>query len=94
MPAETPATLVRLAEDAAERLVRYVRIDTRSDEESETYPSTEGQLVLLRLLRDELELEAARVDAPRRERPDHERIVGVGAVSHLDRHARHVTLRP
>src|SRR6266516_5894321 len=55
MPAETPATLVRLAEDAAERLVRYVRIDTRSDEESETYPSTEGQLVLLRLLRDELE---------------------------------------
>jgi tripeptide aminopeptidase len=56
MPAETPATLVaRLAEDAAERLLRYVRIDTRSDEESETYPSTEGQLVLLRLLRDELE---------------------------------------
>jgi tripeptide aminopeptidase len=56
MPTETPATLVaRLAEDAAERLLRYVRIDTRSDEESETYPSTEGQLVLLRLLRDELE---------------------------------------
>src|SRR6476646_6551722 len=44
-----------LAEDAAERLVRYVRIDTRSDEESDTYPSTEGQLDLLRLLRDELE---------------------------------------
>jgi tripeptide aminopeptidase len=45
----------RLAEDAAERFLRYVRIDTQSDEESETYPSTEGQLVLLRLLRDELE---------------------------------------
>jgi tripeptide aminopeptidase len=45
----------QLAEDAAERLLRYVRIDTRSDEESETYPSTEGQLELLRLLRDELE---------------------------------------
>ncbi len=45
----------RLAEDAAERLVRYARIDTRSDEESETYPSTDGQLDLLRLLRDELE---------------------------------------
>ena len=44
-----------LAEDAAERLLRYVRIDTRSDEESDTYPSTEGQLELLRLLRDELE---------------------------------------
>ena len=45
----------RLAEDAAERFVRYVRIDTRSDEESDTYPSTPGQLDLLRLLRDELE---------------------------------------
>src|SRR4029079_3462229 len=44
-----------LAEGAAERLLRYVRIDTRSDEESDTYPSTEGQLELLRLLRDELE---------------------------------------
>ncbi|MGH2977047.1 MAG: peptidase T [Gaiellaceae bacterium] len=54
MPAET--TLApQLAEDAAERLLRYVRIDTRSDEESETYPSTDGQLELLRLLRDELE---------------------------------------
>src|SRR5881275_3226319 len=54
MPAET--TLApQLAEDAAERLLRYVRIDTRSDEESDTYPSTDGQLELLRLLREELE---------------------------------------
>jgi tripeptide aminopeptidase len=45
----------QLAEDAAERLLRYVRYDTQSDEESETYPSTEKQLELLRLLRDELE---------------------------------------
>jgi tripeptide aminopeptidase len=45
----------RLAEDAAERFLRYVRFDTQSDEASDTYPSTEGQLVLLRLLRDELE---------------------------------------
>ena len=52
----TETTLAaRLAEDAAERLLRYVRIDTQSDEESETYPSTDGQLDLLRLLRDELE---------------------------------------
>jgi len=43
-----------LAEDAAARLIRYAQIDTQSDEDSETYPSTEGQLVLLRLLRDEL----------------------------------------
>jgi tripeptide aminopeptidase len=54
MATETTPT-ARLAEDAAERLLRYVRIDTRSDEDSETYPSTEGQLELLRLLRDELD---------------------------------------
>jgi tripeptide aminopeptidase len=54
MPTE-PRLTAQLAEDAAERLVRYARIDTRSDEESETYPSTDGQLDLLRLLRDELE---------------------------------------
>jgi tripeptide aminopeptidase len=52
----TETTLAaRLAEDAAERLLRYVRIDTRSVEESDTYPSTPGQLDLLRLLSDELE---------------------------------------
>jgi tripeptide aminopeptidase len=44
----------QLAEDAAERLFRYVQIDTQSDEDSETYPSTEKQLELLRLLLDEL----------------------------------------
>jgi tripeptide aminopeptidase len=56
MPTEPPAELAtRLAEDAAERFLRYVRIDTQSDEDSETYPSTERQLVLLQLLRDELE---------------------------------------
>ncbi len=52
----TETTLAaRLAEDAAERLLRYVRIDTQSDEDSDTYPSTDGQLDLLRLLRYELE---------------------------------------
>ena len=49
------ALAAQLAEDAAARLIRYAQIDTQSDEDSETYPSTEGQLVLLRLLRDELE---------------------------------------
>ncbi len=43
-----------LADDAAERLLRYVQIDTQSDEDSETYPSTAKQLDLLRLLLDEL----------------------------------------
>jgi tripeptide aminopeptidase len=54
VPTETTLA-ARLAEDAAERFLRYVRIDTRSDEDSDTYPSTPGQLDLLRLLRDELE---------------------------------------
>jgi tripeptide aminopeptidase len=44
-------TLERRLED---RLVRYARIDTQSDEASPTSPSTEKQLVLLRLLVDEL----------------------------------------
>jgi tripeptide aminopeptidase len=55
----------QLAEDAAERFLRYVRIDTQSDEDSGTYPSTPGQLELLQLLRDELEsvgLEDAELD--------------------------------
>ena len=37
-----------------ERFLRYVAIDTRSREDSDTYPSTSGQLDLLRLLVDEL----------------------------------------
>lgn len=37
-----------------ERFLEYVTIDTQSDENSTSYPSTEKQLVLLRRLRDEL----------------------------------------
>jgi tripeptide aminopeptidase len=37
-----------------ERFLRYVTIDTRADEASTTSPSTPGQLVLQRLLADEL----------------------------------------
>jgi tripeptide aminopeptidase len=48
------ALAAQLAEDAADRFLRYVRIDTQSDEDSETYPSTEKQLDLLRLLAAEL----------------------------------------
>jgi tripeptide aminopeptidase len=47
-------TYEKLAEDAAERLIRYAQIDTQSDEDSESFPSTEKQWELLRLLRDEL----------------------------------------
>ena len=55
MATDTHAALAaQLAEDAAERFLRYVRIDTQSDEDSESYPSTAKQLDLLRLLVDEL----------------------------------------
>lgn len=43
-----------LAPDVLERFLRYVRIDTRSDPVSGTYPSTTTQLDLSRLLVDEL----------------------------------------
>jgi tripeptide aminopeptidase len=39
---------------ALERFLRYVAIDTRSDERSRPTPSTPGQLTLLKLLVDEL----------------------------------------
>jgi tripeptide aminopeptidase len=41
--------------DVRDRFVRYVQIDTRSDEDSMSYPSTAKQLVLLQLLARELE---------------------------------------
>src|SRR4051794_34505747 len=37
-----------------DRFLRYVVVDTQSNEDSTTYPSTPGQLDLLRLLVDEL----------------------------------------
>jgi tripeptide aminopeptidase len=55
MAANTHAEIAaQLGEDAAERFLRYVRIDTQSDADSTTYPSTAKQLDLLRLLLDEL----------------------------------------
>lgn len=42
-------------EDLLDRFTRYVRIDTRSDDHSETTPSTPGQWDLLRLLAGELD---------------------------------------
>src|SRR5581483_11389735 len=43
-----------LQADALERFLRYVRIDTQSDGDSDTFPSTAKQLDLSRLLVDEL----------------------------------------
>src|SRR5262245_12825090 len=39
---------------ALDRFLHYVTFDTRSDEKSSTFPSTPGQLTLLRALTDEL----------------------------------------
>ncbi len=44
-----------LSEKVLERFLRYVAIDTRSDEHSQSFPSTPGQWDLLRLLEQELQ---------------------------------------
>jgi len=55
MATDTGSTFAaELAEDAADRLIRYAQIDTQSDEDSPDYPSTAKQLDLLRLLVNEL----------------------------------------
>jgi tripeptide aminopeptidase len=46
-------TTARFPSSVVERFMRYVQIDTRSDENSTSCPSTPGQWDLLRLLRDE-----------------------------------------
>src|SRR3954466_12752603 len=43
-----------VADDVLERFLRYVQVDTQSDDDSETYPSTLKQLDLGKLLADEL----------------------------------------
>jgi tripeptide aminopeptidase len=48
------ALAVELRGDVLERFLRYVRIDTQSARDSETYPSTLRQLDLSRLLESEL----------------------------------------
>ena len=51
-----------MSDDLLSRFLRYVQMDTQSDESSNTFPSTPGQLVLLEMLKQELsELGAADV---------------------------------
>jgi tripeptide aminopeptidase len=51
-----------MSDDILQRFLRYVRVDTQSDETSNTFPSTPGQLVLLEMLNKEMsELGAADV---------------------------------
>ncbi len=52
--AYTSPLAAELAGGVVDRFLRYVRIDTQSAEDADTYPSTEKQLDLSRLLVDEL----------------------------------------
>ena len=76
-----------------ERFLRYVAVDTRSDERSAACPSTPGQLVLLRMLAAELRamgVEDAEVDAngyvmatiPAS--PGLETVPAIGFIAHVD----------
>ena len=49
-----PSIASSVREALLDRFLRYVQIDTESNPNSTTYPSTEKQFDLLRLLRDEL----------------------------------------
>src|SRR6266576_2723392 len=48
-------TRINTDSSALRRFLKYVTYDTRSDEQSTTFPSTPGQLVLLRELVSELQ---------------------------------------
>ena len=74
-----------------DRFLKYVSIDTQSNEESESQPSTAKQLNLLKLLRDELEAlgveatldEYGYVMASIPSNLDHE-VPSVGFIAHVD----------
>ena len=47
-------TDIKYETNCVQRFLEYVKIDTQSSEDSDTFPSTPGQLDLLRRLKDEL----------------------------------------
>ena len=49
-------------EKILDRFLRYVSVDTQSDENSESQPSSAKQLDLLKMLRDELEAMGIRAE--------------------------------
>lgn len=78
---------------ALRRFLNYVTYDTRSDEQSSTFPSTPGQLVLLRELVSELKAlgvqDAAMDDygyvmATVAATPGRERVPTIGFIAHVD----------
>jgi len=53
-PEECEMSSVKYVTRCVELFLEYVKIDTQSNEDSDTFPSTAGQLVLLQRLHDEL----------------------------------------
>ena len=53
-PRYPTAIAAELADDVLERFLRYLQVDTQSDEDSDTYPSTAKQLDLGKMLAEEL----------------------------------------
>ena len=45
---------MEMKEKLLERFLRYIKIDTQSNENNDTCPSTEGQKVLANILKNEL----------------------------------------
>ena len=79
--------------DLKDRFLKYVSFDTRSDETSDSFPSTEKQLVLLRYLKEELETiglkevtmdEHGYVMATLPATPGYEKSSVIGFISHVD----------
>jgi len=79
--------------DVLNRFLRYVKYDTQSDPASTTFPSTEGQLVLLRQLAHELEsIGASDVDMDEHgyvtatipANVDADRVPVIGFLAHVD----------
>lgn len=87
-----------MRETLLDRFCRYVRIDTQSSEKSESYPSTEGQKDLLRVLVEDLKA-AGLADAVMDEHgyvmatlpsnippghPAHGKVPVIGLIAHVD----------
>ncbi len=75
--------------DALERFIRYVKVDTQSDENSETTPSAEKELDLSRMLVDELEEMGLKAELDEYGRvysflPGDESLPTIGLNSHVD----------
>jgi len=80
-------------ENVVERFLRYARLDTRSDENSESTPSTEKQLTLARMLVSELEElgltdisldENGYVMATLRANTEEHKFPVIGLIAHMD----------